>query len=28
LKEAGPLMATAERSWLRVQQALQKPQTH
>ena len=27
LKEAGPLMATAERSWLRVQQALQKPQT-
>jgi len=27
LKEAGPLMATAERSWLRVQKALQKPQT-
>lgn len=27
LKEAGPLMTTAERSWLRVQQALQKPQT-
>ena len=27
LNEAGPLMATAERSWLQVQQALQKPQT-